>query len=155
MYHTNVLMAIGASFAVVCGAAIKHAQHREAVHSKLRASGHEIIEISLAQMQSFAGNLLELAPAGASVIALSTTAWRSLDAAQRRALEVHGAILTAEFPSSNGTAAAACAACWRKYTCRHASLQRRRRAQGCHNRRMLELGVKTLIAYLLGACSAA
>ncbi len=98
VYHTNVLMSIGTSFAVVCGAAIKHAQHREAVHSKLRASGHEIIDISPAQMQSFAGNLLQLAPAGASVIALSTTAWRSLDAAQRRALEIHGRILTADVP---------------------------------------------------------
>ncbi len=49
-------------------------------------------------MESFAGNLLELAPAGASVIALSTTAWRSLDAAQRRALERHGGILAADIP---------------------------------------------------------
>ncbi len=98
VYHTNVLMSIGARFAVVCGGAIKHPPHREAVYSKLRSSGHEIIDISLAQMESFAGNLLELAPAGASVIALSTTAWRSLDAAQRRTLEFHGGILTADIP---------------------------------------------------------
>ncbi len=98
VYHTNVLMSIGAGFAVVCGAAIRHAPHRDAVYSKLRASGHEIIDISLAQMESFAGNLLELAPAGASVIALSTTAWRSLDGAQRRMLERHGGILTADIP---------------------------------------------------------
>jgi len=99
VYHTNVLMAIGAAFAVVCGAAITESRHREAVYSKLEASGHEIIEISLAQMASFAGNLLELAPAaGGKVVALSTTAWRSLDAKQRKILEKHGTVLAADIP---------------------------------------------------------
>ena len=98
VYHTNVLMAIGARFAVVCGAAITQQRHRDAVYSMLRASGREIIEISPAQMHEFAGNLLELAPAGTNVIALSTTAWRSLDAGQRRALERHGGILAADIP---------------------------------------------------------
>ena len=98
VYHTNVLMAIGARFAVVCGAAIAQQRHRDAVYSMLRAPGREIIEISPAQMLEFAGNLLELAPAGTNVIALSTTAWRSLDTGQRRALERHGRILTADIP---------------------------------------------------------
>jgi hypothetical protein len=98
VYHTNVLMAIGARFAVVCGAAITQTRHRDAVYSMLRASDHEIIEISPAQMLAFAGNVLELAPAGTNVIALSTTAWRSLDPAQRRALERYGSILAADIP---------------------------------------------------------
>ena len=51
MYHTNVVMAIGSGFAVVCGEAIAHAQHREAVFNKLRASGHDIVDVSLGQMQ--------------------------------------------------------------------------------------------------------
>src|SRR5580700_813175 len=42
------------------------------------------------------------------------------------------------FHASKPSAAAACAACWRKYTC------------PSHNRGMLELGVKLLLAYLLG-----
>ena len=46
--------------------------------NKLRAAGHDIVDISLRQMREFAGNMLELAPAGGPVIALSTTAWRSL-----------------------------------------------------------------------------
>ncbi|MGO9512546.1 MAG: citrulline utilization hydrolase CtlX [Steroidobacteraceae bacterium] len=98
VYHTNVMMAIGARFAVVCGAAIAQPRHRDAVYSQLRASGREIIEITLPQMRQFAGNLLELAPAGGNVIALSTTAWRSLDPAQRRALENYGSVLTADIP---------------------------------------------------------
>src|SRR5271170_282969 len=90
VYHTNVMMALGAHFAVVCGPAITELRHRDAVYSCLRASGREIVEISTAQMHEFAGNLLELAPSGSNVIALSATAWRSLDAAQRRTLEKHG-----------------------------------------------------------------
>jgi hypothetical protein len=98
IYHTNVLMAIGTRFAVLCGAAVTPQRHRDAVYSMLRASGREIIEISPAQMLEFAGNLLELAPPGTNVIALSTTAWRSLDPGQRRALERHGGILAADIP---------------------------------------------------------
>jgi hypothetical protein len=98
IYHTNVLMTIGAKFAVVCGAAITDTRHREAVYSKLEATGHEILDISPAQMLKFAGNLLELAPEGQNLIAMSTTAWQSLDPSQCRALEKHGSIVAADIP---------------------------------------------------------
>jgi hypothetical protein len=49
-------------------------------------------------MQAFAGNVLELAPPGSKVIALSAAAWRCLDAHQRRTLEKHGNVLAAEIP---------------------------------------------------------
>lgn len=98
VYHTNVMMAIGTGFAVVCSESITELRRRDAVHATLRASGREIIEISLAQMQAFAGNMLELAPPGTSVIALSGTAWGSLDARQRRALEKHGQVLAVDIP---------------------------------------------------------
>jgi hypothetical protein len=99
VYHTNVVMAIGTRFAVVCGEAIALTPHRDAVFNKLRAGGHEIVDISLAQMQQFAGNLLELSPAGGQVIALSTTAWRSLDMAQKQILESHAQLLPLSIPT--------------------------------------------------------
>jgi hypothetical protein len=98
VYHTNVMLAIGADFAVLCAESIAARRSREAVRDTLGAGGREIVEISPAQMQAFAGNLLELAPAGSKVIALSTTAWHSLDAQQRRALERHGNVLLADIP---------------------------------------------------------
>ena len=98
VYHTNVMMAIGAGFALMCAESIAEQRSREAVRATLAAGGREIVEISLAQMQAFAGNLLELAPPGSNVIALSTTAWGSLDAHQRRTLEKHGNVLAAEIP---------------------------------------------------------
>jgi hypothetical protein len=99
VYHTNVVMAIGTRFAVLCGEAIQRAPHREAVSTKLRAAGHDIVDISLRQMQEFAGNLLELAAAGGPVIALSTTAWRSLAATQRAILESHAEVIPAAIPT--------------------------------------------------------
>jgi hypothetical protein len=96
IYHTNVLMAVGTRFAVVCSESIGNPQHRDAVRSKLAATGHEIIDISLGQMRSFAGNLLELEGAGGRLIALSSAAWNALDAQQRRQLESHGEIVAAD-----------------------------------------------------------
>ena len=98
IYHTNVMMAIGAKFAVICGAAIGQASQRAAVFSSLRASGREIIEISLDQMQNFAGNLLELGSAGGPVIALSAAAWVSLSPQQRHLLESFGSVVPAAIP---------------------------------------------------------
>jgi hypothetical protein len=99
VYHTNVVMAIGTRFAVICGEAIAHPQHREAVFNKLRAAGHDIVDITQRQMQEFAGNLLELSPAGGHIVALSTTAWRSLGSAQRRILESHAEVVPVAIPT--------------------------------------------------------
>src|SRR3984893_1029664 len=99
VYHTNVIMAIGTRFAVVCGEAIAPPQHREAVFNRLRAAGHDIVDITQRQMFEFAGNLLELAPAKGRVVALSTTAWRSLDPEQRRVLESHADVICAAIPT--------------------------------------------------------
>ena len=59
IYHTNVMLAIGARFAVVCSQAVA-SRDRARVLARLRDSGRELIEIGFAAMQDFAGNLLEL-----------------------------------------------------------------------------------------------
>jgi hypothetical protein len=99
VYHTNVMMAIGQGFAVVCGESLAKVEHRMAVFSKLRATGHEVIDISTAQMANFAGNILELAPAKGRLIALSTTALDSFAPEQRRRLESHAALVAVSVPS--------------------------------------------------------
>jgi hypothetical protein len=99
VYHTNVVMAIGTRFAVVCGEAIAQPPHRDAVFNKLRADSHDIVDITRRQMQEFAANLLELAPPGGPVVALSTTAWRSLASTQRRILESHAEVVPVAIPT--------------------------------------------------------
>lgn len=99
-YHTNVMMAIGEGFAVVCGAAIPDPDERATVLAELRKASHEPIEIGIAGMNGFAGNLLALRDgSGGQVIAMSDTAWRSLTPAAHAALERHGRIVTAAIPT--------------------------------------------------------
>jgi hypothetical protein len=99
-YHTNVLMAIGERFAVVCAAAIPDAGERALVLNELAKSGHEPVEIGIAEMHGFAGNLLALrATSGRALIVLSDRAWSSLSPETRRRLERHGAIVTAPIPT--------------------------------------------------------
>ena len=98
VYHTNVLMAVGERFAVVCGAAIAPAA-RPDVYRRLAATGHEIVEITLSQMRAYAGNCLELDGAHGRTIVVSEGAWDSLGSAQRGALQAHGRILRVEIPT--------------------------------------------------------
>ena len=99
VYHTNVVMALGGGFAVLCEEALPDAAQRAAVTGMLGGSGRELLRISMRQMQCFAGNLLELRGADGPLIALSATAWQALDAPQRALLERHGRILPARIPT--------------------------------------------------------
>ncbi|HEX4025296.1 MAG TPA: arginine deiminase-related protein [Steroidobacteraceae bacterium] len=59
LYHTNVMLAIGTRWCVVCAPAIAPAD-RVRVLQRLHGGEREVIEIDRAAMQAFAGNLLEL-----------------------------------------------------------------------------------------------
>jgi len=96
IYHTNVLLSIGTRFAAVCTRALGDADRRR-VLQRLEASGRVVVDLTFAQLETFAGNLLELSGGGgASVIALSATALGSLSGAQRRALEAQGELVAAD-----------------------------------------------------------
>ncbi|MCW3083058.1 MAG: Amidinotransferase [Bacteroidetes bacterium] len=92
IYHTNVLMCIGKHFAVICKECI--AADSETVIASLKTTGHEIIEISYVQMNSFAGNIYQLFNAdGESFIVMSEQAYQSLNKAQVNQLEKYGTLL--------------------------------------------------------------
>jgi len=59
VYHTNVVMGIGSTLAVVCLSAIVDSQKKKDFIAKLGAT-HEIVDISTQQMHSFCGNVIEL-----------------------------------------------------------------------------------------------
>jgi hypothetical protein len=96
IYHTNVVLSLGTRFAALCTAAIADAAERRAVVARLEASQRELIDLSNDELESFAGNVLELDGASGPVIALSATALRSLAATTRRALERHGRLVAAD-----------------------------------------------------------
>jgi hypothetical protein len=82
IYHTNVLMTLGARAAVVGLESIVPGD-RERVRERLTASGREVIEIAPQAVESFAGNALELATwdealGDCMVFVMSTTAREAL-----------------------------------------------------------------------------
>jgi hypothetical protein len=99
IYHTNVMMAIGTGFAVICGESFANTEHRAAVFGQLRATGHEIVDITQQQMAQFAANVLELASLKHRVLALSSTALASLNSTQRDILEAHTDLLPVSIPT--------------------------------------------------------
>ena len=97
IYHTNVLMNVGEELAVICDAAIVRDDQREAVLARLRETGHDVLSLTRDQLEAFAGNMLELRNArGVRVVALSRTAWESLDDAQRARLDRNGRVVVAD-----------------------------------------------------------
>ena len=86
VYHTNVMLAIGSRFVVVCADAVESGQ-RQALLERLSAGGRHVETIDAAQMAKFAGNLLELrSRAGGSVLAISRRGFESLAPAARERL---------------------------------------------------------------------
>ena len=64
IYHTNVMMAIGEKYAVVCLAAIDDPDERATVIRELTDSGKEILDVSEHEIDNFAGNEIEVLGAG-------------------------------------------------------------------------------------------
>ncbi len=96
IYHSNVMMAIGPGFAVVCLPAIADVGERQRVRSRLRRDGKTVISISQAQMASFCGNIIALRGGdGGTVIAMSSRAWSAFTPAQQATLAAHGRIVHA------------------------------------------------------------
>ncbi|CAI1176506.1 Uncharacterized protein conserved in bacteria containing a pentein-type domain [Serratia liquefaciens] len=76
IYHTNVMLSVGAEYAIVCLESIRNETQKSALIVSLTRSGKTIIDVSFAQMEAFACNVLELrAKDGHPVYAMSTRAW--------------------------------------------------------------------------------
>ena len=100
IYHTNVMMAIGSTYAVICLESIVNQEQREMVGRELQTTGHDVIEITSEQMNRFAGNMLEIkALDGALYLCLSQSAYNALSEAQRTQLARHAQLLIIPIPT--------------------------------------------------------
>lgn len=100
VYHTNVVMSIGAHIAVCCFEAILDADDRAGLHTLLLKSGKTVVPISLTQMESFAGNMLFITnPAGKTFVTVSTTAWNSLSEQQKTIIQQYAEPIIAKVPT--------------------------------------------------------
>ena len=98
IYHTNVMMSIGDDFALICYGAIKDLKERELVKRYLENSGKNIVEISLNQMESFAGNIIQLGDKKNKIIVISKSAYLSLNKEQKNILSRESKIITIPIP---------------------------------------------------------
>ncbi|POA20787.1 amidinotransferase [Pseudomonas sp. FW300-N1A1] len=90
IYHTNVMMSVGTELAVACLACVTEPAQARALRSRLEDSGKQVIALGWEQLESYAGNMLQVhTAAGEPLLVMSRTAWRSLNAAQRRLIEAY------------------------------------------------------------------
>jgi hypothetical protein len=111
IYHTNVLMCIGDMFAVICLEAIPDLDERLNVRNSLESSGKQVIEITLDQMNQFAGNMLEIrSEKGDRYLVMSDAAYYSLTQAQTKILGDYCTILHFDLSmiEGNGGGSARC-----------------------------------------------
>ena len=95
IYHTNVMMCIGDTFAVICADCIDDKKERKMVIDSLKADEKEIILITEDQMNNFAGNMLELVGSNERrYLIMSNSAHQSLNKKQIAQLEEHITILS-------------------------------------------------------------
>jgi len=100
IYHTNVMMALGEEFVVICLDVVPDKEESELLRKKFMETKMEIIEISPEQMVSFAGNMLQVKGAGDSTyLVMSETAHSSLSEAQVEQIQRHTNILYSPIPT--------------------------------------------------------
>ncbi len=111
IYHTNVMMCIADQFAVICLESIPNVDEKEKVALSLIDSGKKIIEITLAQMNRFAGNMLQVKNAqGENLLVMSEQAYLCLTPEQVATLEQFNKIIYAPLYTieKNGGGSARC-----------------------------------------------
>jgi hypothetical protein len=95
IYHTNVMMCVAETFAIICLGSIDNKKERKNVISHLKADGKEIIDITENQVINFAGNMLQVKGANDErYLVMSQSAYNSLTKAQVSTLEKHTKILS-------------------------------------------------------------
>ena len=95
IYHTNVMMCLAETFAVICLDAIDDKKERKNVVKQLRESGKEVIAISENQVNSFAGNMLQVKGLNdEKYLIMSASAYQSLTEVQLKKIESHGEIIS-------------------------------------------------------------
>jgi hypothetical protein len=94
IYHTNVMMCLGDTFAVICADSIDDKKERKMVLDSLRGDDKEIILITEEQVNNFAGNMLEVkGKTDKRFLVMSESAYKSLTKKQIAQLEAHVEII--------------------------------------------------------------
>ncbi|SJL84392.1 hypothetical protein VPAL9027_02375 [Vibrio palustris] len=92
VYHTNVMMAMGEKFCLLCDEVIAEPMRSHVVQRI--AKSKQVIPITIEQMNHFCGNVLPLTTAtGETLIVLSQSAYQAFQPQQLSALQQYGTLL--------------------------------------------------------------
>ncbi len=94
IYHTNVMMCVADTFAVICLDTVDDKKEKKNVIEHLKTDGKEIIKITEEQMHHFAGNMLQVLGANNTpYLVMSSAAYKSLQKNQIAAIQKHCEII--------------------------------------------------------------
>lgn len=100
IYHTNVLLSIGANIIVVCYDAISNGIEKAVVKQKLESLGRTIIDISFQQLKNFCANVFEVNDReGSPVLCMSETAFKNFTKKQIETISRKVKILQTPIPT--------------------------------------------------------
>mgnify|MGYP001186816106 FL=1 len=94
IYHTNVMMCIADNFVIICLDCIDDKKERNNVIEHLKEDGKEIVEISENQVNSFAGNMLQVLDRNNNyVLIMSESAYNVLTPTQKNIINKYAKIV--------------------------------------------------------------
>ncbi len=100
IYHTNVMMALGNTFAILAVDTLRDEEEKAAVLRTLEETEKTLIPITLEQMMAFAGNMLQVQNKnGKTWLVMSEQAYNSLDPDQITQIQQHTDILFSDIAS--------------------------------------------------------
>jgi hypothetical protein len=95
IYHTNVMMCIAETFAIVCLSSIDDKKERKNVLKHLKEDGKKVIDISEEQVSNFAGNMLQVhGKDDERFLIMSQSAFDSLTNSQKAQINNHCKIIS-------------------------------------------------------------
>lgn len=95
IYHTNVMMCLGETFAVICLDSIDDKKERKNVLKHLKGDKKEVIAITEKQVNNFAGNMLQVRGNNDQrYLVMSQAAYNSLTEHQIKTIEKHCPIIS-------------------------------------------------------------
>lgn len=96
IYHTNVMMAMGDEFVVICMESVHDEVERTVLTEHFKSTNKTIIDLTMEQIEAFAGNMLQVEnDAGKTFLVMSEQAFKSLRQDQIDLIEKFTTILYA------------------------------------------------------------
>ncbi len=111
IYHTNVMMCVADKYVVICLESIADIKERSLVLDALIETGKAVIEISFAQMDHFAGNMLQVNnDKGEIFLVMSSQAYNCLTTQQVEMIHSFNPVIHADISTieTNGGGSARC-----------------------------------------------